>query len=48
MAIDNTEAIVGLITASDVFKQIIGVINPSDLENYTNPEEVISQFSKNH
>ncbi len=47
MAIDNTEAIVGLITASDVFRQIIGVINPSELENYKDPEDVISHFSKN-
>ena len=45
---DKTKTIVGLITATDVFRQIMGAINPSELERYDNLDYVIEQFNKNN
>ncbi len=46
MVINDAKKTVGLISAGDVFKQIIGAINPSELESYENPDDVITQFNQ--
>ena len=45
IVIDGGKNVVGLISATDVFKQIIGVISPTELNQYDNPSDVIEQFN---